>query len=276
MRKRRKFFSAARGSAAIFCTVLLLLTAGLSGAAAQGVPSPEEVTEWQMAADAGDADAQTALGMMRLSGQGVPQDIEKGIAYLTTAAEAGHTHAQYMLGLVYGTDLFGAEPDSAEARKWLQAASDQGYRKAAQMLEALDSGAIQTSSETIEELKQRAESGDAEAQYLLGSRHRNGFGVAADNEKAFRLLHASAQQGHALAQSDLGIMLSNIGEDKKAAHWTEKAAKQGVVNSQYFLARLYADGRGVERDLEKTLFWLTQAAQQGDPRAMENLRELLE
>ena len=52
-----------------------------------------------------------------------------------------------------------------------------------------------------------------------------------------------------------------------AAKWFEKAAKRGVVDSQFNLGVLYESGQGLEQDVETALFWYSVAGAQGDQMA---------
>ena len=42
---------------------------------------------------------------------------------------------------------------------------------------------------------------------------------------------------------------------QKAMEWYQKAAEQGIAESQYNLAQCYANGLGVKQDAEKAVFW---------------------
>ena len=47
----------------------------------------------------------------------------------------------------------------------------------------------------------------------------------------------------------------------------EKGAELGNAESQFHLAVLYQEGRGVEKDLERELYYLEEAAIAGHPEA---------
>jgi TPR repeat protein len=53
------------------------------------------------AADAGNAEAQLALGYLYMKGDGVAADATKALALFTSAAEGGSRDAQYNVGLAY-------------------------------------------------------------------------------------------------------------------------------------------------------------------------------
>jgi len=48
--------------------------------------------------------------------------------------------------------------------------------------------------------------------------------------------------------------------DEKAARWLERAAQQGDALAQSNLASLYASGKGVERSPSQAYFWMLLAA----------------
>ena len=47
-----------------------------------------------------------------------------------------------------------------------------------------------------------------------------------------------------------------------------QAAINGDVDAQYGMGLIYAEGRGVEQDEVRALYWLTQAIEQGDKDAV--------
>ena len=76
-------------------------------------------------AEAGDEDAQYAVGGAYLNGNGVKRDLLLGERWLLEAARQSHAHAQCDLGAMYadGGVLKQSYPD---ALKWLRKAADQG------------------------------------------------------------------------------------------------------------------------------------------------------
>ena len=88
------------------------------------------VSEWyQLAADQGDAGAQTALGVIYANGLGLQKDPEKGLEWFRKAADQGYANAQNNLGTMYDRGD-GVEQNYAEAIKWYRLAADQGYANA--------------------------------------------------------------------------------------------------------------------------------------------------
>lgn len=82
------------------------------------------LTEWQPLADAGDVTAQSLLGMVYRSGEGVRRDAEAAAGWYRRAAVQGHPYAQYNLGDMYRTGE-GVAEDLAEAYIWFALAARQ-------------------------------------------------------------------------------------------------------------------------------------------------------
>ena len=75
-------------------------------------------------AEAGNADAQYALGLMCKAGRGVPQNFIEAVAWFRKAAEQGHADAQTTLGQMYDNGD-GVLQDSVEAVAWYRRAAEQ-------------------------------------------------------------------------------------------------------------------------------------------------------
>ena len=94
-------------------------------------------------------------------------------------------------------------------------------------------------------------------------------------ETALEKWHPLAQQGHAKAQFNMGVLYENgLGVQKdhaQAADWYKKAAEQGLKEAQNNLGKNYAQGTGVEQDYIRAYKWLSLAAEQGLKEAAGNL-----
>jgi TPR repeat protein len=76
-------------------------------------------------ADAGDRDAQYALGMTYVCSTGPLQDMAGALVWLRRAAEQNHALAQFNLGTMYA-EGHGVDPDQAQALVWMRRAAAQG------------------------------------------------------------------------------------------------------------------------------------------------------
>lgn len=88
----------------------------------------------------------------------------------------------------------------------------------------------------IEEIRARAQAGEADAQYSLGLRYDNGQGVAQDFTEAVRWYRLAAEQGNPAAQYNLGAMYSNgqgVPRDVVEAYkWRSLAASRAPSDDQ--------------------------------------------
>jgi TPR repeat protein len=119
-------------------------------------------------------------------------------------------------------------------------------------------------TESLQQLRQAAGAGNADAQTRLGLLYYRGRGVPQDFTEALRWSRRAADQGDAVAQFNLGFMYAKgrggIPPDyAEAALWYRKAAGQGNVDAQFNLGLMYYNGQGVPRDSVEAHMWLSLA-----------------
>lgn len=68
----------------------------------------------------------------------------------------------------------------------------------------------------------------------------------------------------AWADFESGLYAYSMGNYDDAAREFATLAKQGDARGEYYLALLYEEGQGVERDFQQALHWYTKAAGVGD------------
>jgi Flp pilus assembly protein TadD len=74
-----------------------------------------------------------------------------------------------------------------------------------------------------------------------------------------------------VAMNEMGKEHYHEGDYETAIEYYKKAAELGVADAHYNLSSMYEDGLGVEKDEEKEVYHLEQAAIAGHPRARDNL-----
>jgi len=118
----------------------------------------------------------------------------------------------------------------------------------------------------LDELRKKAEAGEADAQFNLGCCYYNGEGVAKDDAEAVKWYCKAAEQGNAAAQYNLGVCYaSSIGVPKdvaEAVKWFRKAVDQENAAAQYSLGWCYDHGEGVPKDDAEAMKWYRKAADQ--------------
>lgn len=122
-------------------------------------------------------------------------------------------------------------------------------------------------SSNVHELRDKAENGDAEAQFSLGEIYFAGRGVEQDYKEAVKWFRKATEQGNVTAQLAIGSMyLEGIGveqDSKEGVKWVRMAVEQGDANAQNGLGVMYAIGKGVIKDNVKAYKWFILAEKNG-------------
>ena len=97
-----------------------------------------------------------------------------------------------------------------------------------------------------------------------------------DFATAYKIFRPLADQGNAVAQTNLGVMYGG-GEGvsqsfAEALKWFHKAADQGDAAAQYNLGLIYRDGKGVPRNYVLAYMWLDLSASLFLPSSYESRR----
>ena len=117
-------------------------------------------------------------------------------------------------------------------------------------------------------LVQRAQSGDAVAQYALAICYYNGTGISPDHGKAIEWLTKSANNGNSDAQYVLGYFYfegDSVNQDyEEAYHWVSLAAvDNGNVDAMFLKGICYMYGYGISQSDIWAAVWFEKAAQEG-------------
>lgn len=159
---------------------------------------------------AGDETAQVELGVIYLTGDGVPKDDTEAVKWLRKAAEQDSALGERYLAEMYFKGR-GVTADNEEAAKWLRLAANQD---------------------------------DAQSQYNLAVLYTQGLGVPRNLKEAVNLMRRAAEQKLAAGELGLGVAYENgdgVPPDAiEAAKWYQKAVDQNYVPAMNNLALLFA------------------------------------
>ena len=169
------------------------------------------------------------------------EERDEAAEQLEQLADAGDTHAQYIIGTAYrdGGLLI---PDTAKAQKLLERAAEQDLDAAQYALGKLylsDDADVHDPAKGIYWLKRSADNGNDFAAYRLGKEYLSGKNTIKDAETAVSYLRQAANNRNAYAQYLLGklyLMGEGIPKDKEAAqYWFSVAEQNGHAYAGYFL-----------------------------------------
>lgn len=247
-------------------------------------------------AEAGDSEAQWALGRQYWSARGVDRDRAQAVAWFTRAAKQGNIgaidglkiaalnddrEAQYSLAymFLYG---HGVEKNAVTAMTWARRAAEAKDPRAQYYVGLAyytGEGLEKNYSQAAIWLRKSAEAHHPLAQCFMGVLYQDGHGVLRDDREAIGWFSRAAGQGISFAEVYLGKAYANgrgVRQDyKEAAGWYRRAAERGQAEAQRELASLYETGRGVPQDEQEAVKWFRQAAAQGDKEARDAERRLL-
>ncbi len=224
-------------------------------------------------AEQGDPIEKYNMGNRYKIGDGVPQNYERAAKWYLKAEEQAHMNSRHFsfsmhsdmtdkyrvamerfkktieLGLAaakYNVEemySIGDKTNKDIAETWYQESKMQESREASDLLEEMDFYRRKDkTSYALEDIREEAENGDADAQYTLGWRHYSGYEIYKDYEIA--------------------------------AEWYQKAAMQGLARAQYNLGNMYISGKGVAQDEDMAIKWFKLAAEQRSGDALDALGKL--
>ena len=175
-------------------------------------------------ANAGNANAETMLGLKYLEGDSVTQNDTEAAKWLSKAAAQGEAIAEYRLGTLYERGR-GVPSDAAKAAHWYQQAATHGNRKAMHNLAvafAEGAGVQKNYSEAARWFSKAASLGLADSQFNLAVLYERGLGVPQSLVDAYKWYAIAASQGDTESKSRIDALATQLSADERAA--AQKAA----------------------------------------------------
>jgi uncharacterized protein len=240
----------------------------------------------QMAVAAGDPNAERDLGYALIDpgSNALPQDTERGMRLLETAARKGDRYAMERLGRLYLEGGHGLQPQPESAQVWLTRAAEKGDVSS---MTALGSAYLDSTlpggdpADGIRYLEQAATAGDDTARARLGDLYLTGSDlVPAQPVKGEEMLRQAAANGHAGAMAALGraYLEGTLGERRidEGARLLFRAARAGHPTARYVLAEAFLQSQGLERaNRDYAQAWLETVVAGDTDAAVATLTEML-
>ncbi len=186
-------------------------------------------------------------------------------------AKEGNSWTQYILGQMYEQGE-GVEKDIEKAVEYYIQAVNRGYvSRDRSASDALGELALQGNRLAQRQIVEKAEKGDAWAQYSLGQMYEQGVGVEKDIERAVECYIQAVDRGHWSSKRTASDALGELAlqGNRLAQTWIVEKAEKGVAWTQYTLGQMYEQGVGVEKDIEKAVECYIKSANQEPSNAQE-------
>jgi len=184
-----------------------------------------------------DAAATVRFGRAYLSGRGVEKNVNKAILLISRSAD---------LDPYWTKEFFGT---------------------------LMKHGTTEIFIEMMDFIIMSADRGCAESMGNLGRMYRDGKGVEKDLEKAAEWMRKAAVAGVKWANIELSDILLKMNTPESLGEMIDiiiPLAESGDGRAMNQLARVYRDGKGVEKDLEKAAEWMRKSADAGVKRAKQS------
>ncbi|KAH9824211.1 hypothetical protein DFH28DRAFT_1162551 [Melampsora americana] len=240
-----------------------------------------------LAAKHGHVEAMFRAGQCLEHGWGTRKERDKALQFYRKAAIAQHPLAMYRLGLADLNGDLGSPRRPKDGVKWLKRAAetaDVSNPKPLHELALLHERGIEhvvfvDFDYAVELLARAAELGYAPSAYKLGECYEYGrMGCPQDSALSIHYYNIAAQQNHKEACFALTAwyLVGSSGvlpqSDTEAYLWAKKAAEAGLAKAEYAIGYFTEVGIGTKRNERDAIDWFRKAAEHGDKRAMERLK----
>ena len=119
-----------------------------------------------------------------------------------------------------------------------------------------------------------AEAGDPDASFNMGQAYRLGRGVLVDLATAQTWLVRAAEKGHVDAQTTLGLLLFQNGNQADGLKWLKGAAEKGDARAMLVYGTALYNGDGVPQDPVLGYAYVSRSAAQGLEPARNTLQQM--
>jgi TPR repeat protein len=132
---------------------------------------------------------------------------------------------------------------------------------------------VSSFAQDIDAIRQKAQAGNAEAEYQLARAYYSGKGIAFDPKQGLQWLRKSADQNYAPSEFALGVIFQ-LGDQSvsknahEAAAWFRRAAQHNNGDAQTRLATMLAQGLISKQEAQ----WRNPAVEKTDTRTRQNVQ----
>ncbi len=187
---------------------------------------------------------------------------EEAVKWYRRAADAGWATAAYNLGVCYAIGK-GVAKDAVESTRWYERAAELGFHEAALVrgtMWANGEGCERSAAKALEWWRRAAAAGLPRAMFYVGECHRTGEGTPQDETEAIGwYLRGLAREEAELPVKRIEALCAQL----------QERAQAGELPAAGRLGQLHLEGRGVAKDLEAAIRWLSVACDEVPEAACE-------
>ncbi len=202
-----------------------------------------------------NAEHQSNLADFYLDGVNGDSYEELALSWYLIAASNNDPYAQYMLSIMYERGL-GVPQDLNKSVAWYKNASGLKHSSDAKVLVskrfALPTSTLYDKKLALQWMESAAKDNNVLAQELLGDMYAQGKGTEKSELDALKWYAKAAAQESTYAQYSLGLMFYNgqgVEQNlQEASRLLSAAAFGGNSEAQFLLSRMYEQGFGVKKD----------------------------
>jgi TPR repeat protein len=215
----------------------------------------EQMLQWaERGAARGDARSADALARTYRFSSVIAKDLPKALSWYQRAYELGDDGALAEIGRMYQHGE-GVQQDIPRAIEYYRKAIEKGRSVYWRVADAYENMSPRDDHSAFEWHKKGAEAGEALSMYYLAAQYRDGTGVKQNYKEALDWYKKAAGTGDRDAMNQVGRFYDFGWSVKRnyveAGRWYEKAAANGQAWGNRNLASLFANGRGVNRDIRE-------------------------
>lgn len=233
------------------------------------------------AAEAGNANAITALAGCCVKGAGVRRDPAEAYRLCAQAVDLEHPRGTSLMGYLY-TEGVGVDLNPSRAFHFYSKAVALGHQQSVTSVALAYSkgtGVAQDVARSAQLVSKAAETRQHVAVSNHGIHYLLGYGVARDPQKARALLMEAASLGYIRALGSLSAMSavgkSGVSVDAHEAYmWALRSLMVGADDSFYLVSRMYEHGQYVKQDMDRAVKLLQLSAALESSTALLKLGQL--
>ena len=229
-------------------------------------------------AELGLARAQDKYGDCLMFGDGIEESESEAIIWYKKAADAGCPEALYHLGECY-INGWGVDKDKYTALFYFKKSANLDFEDAEYEIGRMyyeGDGVGCDYNVAFPMIKRAADKGNSDGILLLAKCYLYGYGVDKDYDEAYKYFVEAIKLGDISSYYYVGRICEEQKQYDRAFEYYKNGAEKEDANCQFQLAMFYEDGKSIQQDTNKALYWYEKSSNNGNNAALNNIGVLYE